>query len=58
MGCWSLSCFFCFLFLFSTTATTSMHVICTLNHGLDGLDGSLLALASAADASVPAGVSF
>lgn len=55
---------FFFLFLFSffpvllLLLPTSMHVICTLNHGLDCLYGRLLALASAADTSVPAGVSF
>lgn len=51
----------CLSFLFfcpATTTATSMHVICTLNHCSDCLYGRLLALASAADTSVPAGVSF
>jgi hypothetical protein len=56
MACWSLFCFFSFSC--PATTATSMHVICTLNHGLDCLYGRLLALASAADTSVPAGVSF
>jgi hypothetical protein len=50
---------FLFFFFFCPAATAAnMHAICTLNHGLGCLYGHLLALASAADTSVPAGVSF